>query len=171
MFMTTGHHGSAVPGDADDVAELEGVLSRLAYLFTRVHRNERIAAEAGVPLDRAAVVVLRQLQAAGPLRAGELADALGVEAPHVSRQVQKLQDAGYVVRVAVPGDQRARLVELTSAGSAASARIAEEARRGIQEALAGWPPGDLHQLAALLSRMLDDFVAHSGGPDAGEKRI
>src|ERR1017187_5925629 len=96
------------------------------------------------------------------MRAGELADALGVEAPHVSRQVHKLQMAGYVERVADPGDLRARFVELTSAGEAASARVAGEARRGIEEVLANWQPDDLRQLATLLRRMLDDFVAHSG---------
>lgn len=150
------------PSGGAAVADLEQALGQLAYLLTRVHRNDLITSAAGVPLDRAAVVVLRRLAAAGPMRAGELADALGVEAPHVSREVRKLQQAGYVKRVADPADQRARFVELTSAGEAASARLAAEARRGIGDALADWEPGDLHQLAALLRRMLDDFVAHSG---------
>ena len=154
---------AAVAEAADSaLAELEQALSQLSYLVTRVHRNDQIAAAAGVPLDRAAVVVLRQLAAAGPMRAGELADALGVEAPHISRQVHKLQQAGYVKRVADPGDLRARSVELTGTGEAAVARVASEARRGIEEALAGWPPEDLGQLATLLRRMLDDFVTHSG---------
>ncbi len=175
--MSTGWHddqgGDRAPGSAPAgpgtgagtgaaLAQLEQALSRLSYLVTRVHRNDLITAAAGVPLDRAAVVVLRHLALAGPLRAGELAEALGVEAPHVSRQVHKLQQAGYVKRVADPGDLRARLVELTPAGEAAAARVASEARRGIEEALAGWQPGDLGQLATLLGRMLDDFVHHSG---------
>lgn len=58
----------------------------------------------GVPLERAAVVVLRQLSTAGPMRPGELADALAVEAPHVTRQLQKLTDVGYVKRA--PGSRR-----------------------------------------------------------------
>jgi DNA-binding MarR family transcriptional regulator len=154
--------GPAGTGTGAAMAQLEQALSRLSYLVTRVHRNDLITAAAGVPLDRAAVVVMRHLALAGPLRAGELADALGVEAPHVSRQVHKLQQAGYVERVADPGDLRARLVELTPAGEAAALRVASEARRGIEEALAGWQPGDLGQLATLLRRMLDDFVNHSG---------
>ena len=145
-----------------DVAELEQALSRLAYLLTRARRNELITAAAGVPLDRAAVVVLRQLAAIGPMRPGELADALDVEAPHITRQVQKLERAGYVRRAADPDDHRAQLIELTSPGEAASSRVAEQARQGIGDALAHWPPDDLHRLAALLHRMLDDFVAHSG---------
>lgn len=147
-----------------DVAELEQALSRLAYLLTRARRNEMITAAAGVPLERAAVVVLRQLSAAGAMRPGELADALDVEAPHITRQLQKLTDAGYVKRTPDPGDNRAQLVDLTRSGEAACGRVAAQARRGIWDALAHWQPSDLHQLAALLHRMLDDFVAHSG-PD------
>jgi DNA-binding MarR family transcriptional regulator len=154
--------GPAAPAAGADVAHLEQALSRLAYLLTRARRNDEITAAAGVPLERAAVVVLRQLSAAGPSRPGELADALGVEAPHITRQLQKLTDAGYLEGVPDPADSRARLVELTSAGEAASGRVAAQARQGIADALAQWRPADLHQLAALLNRMLDDFMAHSG---------
>lgn len=166
--MTESEPGPAVPGAgpaagaAADVAHLEQALGRLAYLLTRTRRNDEITAAAGVPLERAAVVVLRQLSAAGPMRPGELADALGVEAPHITRQLQKLTEAGYLERVPDPADSRARLVELTSAGEAASGRVAAQARQGIGDALARWAPADLHQLAALLNRMLDDFITHSG---------
>jgi DNA-binding MarR family transcriptional regulator len=157
-----GHAAAAAAAAAADVAHLEQALGRLAYLLTRTRRNDEITAAAGVPLERAAVVVLRQLSAAGPSRPGELADALGVEAPHITRQLQKLTDTGYLERVPDPADSRARLVELTSAGEAASGRVAAQARQGIGDALARWAPADLHQLAALLNRMLDDFIAHSG---------
>jgi DNA-binding MarR family transcriptional regulator len=169
--MTASQQPPAAPGPGvtsggslagADVAQLEQALSRLAYLLTRARRNELITAASGVPLDRAAVVVLRQLAAAGPMRVGELADMLDVEAPHITRQVQKLQQFGYISRAPDPGDHRARLVELTSSGEAASGRLAGEARKGIGDALAHWRPADLHQLATLLYRMLDDFVAHSG---------
>jgi len=71
-----------------------------------------------------------------------------VEAPHVSRPVSKLEQAGYVKRVADPGDLRARFVELTSAGEAASARVAGEARRGVEEALATGRPAPAGDAAA-----------------------
>jgi DNA-binding MarR family transcriptional regulator len=154
--------GQAVPAAEADVAQLEQALSRLAYLLTRARRNDMITTAAGVPLERAAVVVLRQLSAAGPSRPGGLADALGVEAPHITRQLQKLTSTGYLKRVPDPADSRAQLVELTGSGEAAAAAVAAQARQGIGDALAQWPRSDLHQLATLLDRMLDDFVAHSG---------
>ncbi len=121
----------------------------------------------------AAVVILRQLAEAGPVRSGELAARLEVEAPHVTRQVQRLQQAGYVDRVPDPDDRRAQLIQLTPSGMAASDRIREAGTSGMQAALAHWPPQELHQLATLLHRMVDDFLAysaeeeHMGRPSSG----
>src|SRR5580704_14759669 len=84
----------AAPAAADAAHAAE-----ILRLITRARRHDRVRTVAAVPLDRAAVMVLRQLAEAGPARPGELADRLGVEAPHVTRQVQRLQQAGYADRV------------------------------------------------------------------------
>jgi DNA-binding MarR family transcriptional regulator len=144
-----------------DVIELERALTRIAYLITRTRRHDRIRMAAGVPLDRAAAVILRQLAESGPARPGELAARLEVEAPHVTRQVQRLRQAGYVDRVPDPNDRRAHLVRLTPAGTAAVDRIREVGRRAMQDALAIWTPQELHQLAMLFHRMVDDFLAYA----------
>ena len=143
-----------------DVAEIERALSRIAYLSGRARQHDRLMALAGVPLDRAAVALLRQIEDSEPLRLGELADRLGVEASHVTRQVQQLQKADYVSRVPDPDDRRAQRIQLTGAGREAIGRIREVACRGMQGALAGWSPEDLRLLAELFHRMVDDFVAH-----------
>lgn len=143
-----------------DVAEIERALSRIAYLSGRARQHDRLMALAGVPLDRAAVALLRQIEDSEPLRLGELADRLGVEASHVTRQVQQLQKADYVSRVPDPDDRRAQRIQLTDAGREAIGRIREVACRGMQGALAGWSPEDLRLLAELFHRMVDDFVAH-----------
>ena len=95
------------------------------------------------------------------MRPGELAARLGVEAPHVTRQVQRLQKAGYADREPDPDDRRAHLIQLTPAGKAASDRIRQAGKTGMQTALAHWPPQELHQLATLLHRMVDDFLAYA----------
>jgi hypothetical protein len=77
----------AVPVAAD-VVDLESALSRIAYLMARAKQHHRIAAEAHVPVDRAAVPILRLLSGTGPQRPGELAARLAVEAPHITRQIQ-----------------------------------------------------------------------------------
>ena len=116
---------------------------------------------AAVPLDRAAVMVLGQLAEAGPVRPGELADRLGVEAPHVTRQVQRLQQAGYADRVPDPDDRRAQLIQLTPAGRAASDRIREATSApACRPPWRTGPRRNRHQLATLLHRMVDDFLAY-----------
>ncbi|GHE23856.1 MarR family winged helix-turn-helix transcriptional regulator [Streptomyces capillispiralis] len=144
-----------------EVAEIERALSRITYLSTRARQHERLMALAGVPLDRAAVALLRQMADAEPMRPGELAARLGVEASHVTRTVQQLERSGHAVRVPDPDDRRAQRIELTDAGREAIARIRETGVRGMRVALAHWSPEDLRQLATLFHRMVDDFLAHA----------
>jgi hypothetical protein len=141
----------AAPASADtaeieaDAAEILRAITRIGYLITRARRHDLVRTAAAVPLDRAAV-----------------------EAPHVTRQVQRLQHAGYADRVPDPDDRRAQLIQLTPAGRAASDRIREAGTSGMQAALAHWPPHELHQLATLLHRMVDDFLAYSAAEEPGQ---
>ncbi|MBK3642943.1 MarR family winged helix-turn-helix transcriptional regulator [Streptomyces sp. MBT33] len=152
-----------VPGTpaSDEVIEIERALTRITYLSTRARRHERLMALAGVPLDRAAVALLRQVADSEPLRPGELAIRLGVEASHVTRTVQQLQKSGYVTRVPDPDDRRAQRIELTEAGREAIARVRDAGARGMQSALSEWTPEELRQLATLFHRMVDDFLAYA----------
>ncbi|MFH9469003.1 MarR family winged helix-turn-helix transcriptional regulator [Streptomyces clavifer] len=143
------------------VGEIAGALDRIAYLAGRARQHDRLMALAGVPLDRAAAALLRQLAEGEPLRPGELAARMSVEASHVTRQVQHLRKAGLVTRVPDPDDRRARLIELTAAGRKAVDRIREASRQGMNMALQDWAPEDLERLATLFHRMVDDFVAHA----------
>jgi DNA-binding MarR family transcriptional regulator len=149
-----------------EVAEIERTLNRITYLSTRARQHDRLMALAGVPLDRAAVALLRQIADSEPLRPGELAGRLGVEASHVTRQVQHLQKAGYVTRVPDPDDRRAQRVELTAQGQEAIDRIRAAGVRGMQMALSAWSSEDLRQLAALFHRMVDDFLASAADDES-----
>jgi DNA-binding MarR family transcriptional regulator len=152
-----------------DVVEIERALTRITYLTSRVKQHERLVAVAGVPLDRAAVALLRQIADSEPLRLGELAARLAVEASHVTRQVQQLQKAGYVTRVPDPDDRRAQRIQLTPFGKEAYDRIREASWRGMQMALAEWSPQDLRQLASLFHRMVDDFLGFATDDDGAEQ--
>ncbi|MFI1071656.1 MarR family winged helix-turn-helix transcriptional regulator [Streptomyces puniciscabiei] len=160
---------SDLPVASPEVIEIERALTRITYLGTRARQHERLMALAGVPLDRAAVALLRQVADCEPLRPGELAQRLGVEASHVTRTVQQLQKAGYVLRVPDPVDRRAQRIRLTDAGREAVGRVREAGARGVQLALAGWRPEDLRQMAALFHRMVDDFLAYTTDEDSGRE--
>ncbi|AZP15589.1 MarR family transcriptional regulator [Streptomyces aquilus] len=144
-----------------EVREIERALNRITYLSTRARQHERLMALAGVPLDRAAVALLRQVADSEPLRPGELANRLGVEASHVTRTVQQLQKSGHVTRLPDPDDRRAHRIELTDAGRQAVVRVREAGARGMMLALAEWSPQELGQLATLFHRMVDDFLAYA----------
>ncbi|MFF4733191.1 MarR family winged helix-turn-helix transcriptional regulator [Streptomyces mirabilis] len=144
-----------------DVAEIERALTRISYLTSRVRQHERLMALAGLPLDRAAVALLRQVADSGSLRPSELANLLSVEASHVTRQVQQLEKTGYLTRVPDPNDRRAQRIELTPAGRDAVDRVRQASCRGMSVALADWSPEDLEQLATLCHRLVDDFFEHA----------
>ncbi|WP_067812160.1 MarR family winged helix-turn-helix transcriptional regulator [Actinomadura kijaniata] len=156
-------HSSAVADTRPaGVVELERGLTRVAHLLTRARQHDRTVSAAGVPVDRAAVPLLRLLAETGePMRPGEIAQRLAVEAPHVTRQVQRLEKAGYLERVPDPHDRRAQRVRLLPAGHDAVEAIRGAALRWMSGALAHWPADDRERLAVLVNRMIDDFLAYS----------
>lgn len=153
---------------SDEIMEIERALTRVAHLLTRARQHDRLVAQSGVAVDRAAVPLLRLLaDNDGPMRPSEIAARLVVEAPHVTRQVQRLERAGYVERVPDPDDGRAQRVRLSDTGRDAVACIRAVGRTWMNDALTGWSPDELRQLALLVHRMVDDFVAHSDATGRG----
>ncbi|KPI05196.1 transcriptional regulator, MarR family [Actinobacteria bacterium OK074] len=144
-----------------EVKEIERALTRITYLVGRARQHDRLMAVAGLTMDRAAVSILRHISDSEPLRPGELANRMAVEASHITRQVQQLEKAGYVSRVSDPDDRRARLIELTPLGRQAVGRVREASVRGMQMALGEWSAEELGQLATLFHRMVDDFLTHA----------
>ncbi|MFD7246569.1 MarR family winged helix-turn-helix transcriptional regulator [Streptomyces massasporeus] len=157
--MSTPHHCEGAARSA--TVEIERALNRITHLTGRSRQHERLMAESGLSLDRAAVAILRHIAESEPLRPGVLAVRLSVEASHVTRQLQQLERAGHVVRVPDPDDRRAQRVQLTAAGLDAVERMREVRRRGMKATLAAWSHEDLGQLAGLFGRLVDDFVRHA----------
>ncbi len=62
----------SIPADpaSPEVTDIERALTRITYLSTRARQHDRLMALAGVPLDRAAVALLRQVADSDPLRPG-----------------------------------------------------------------------------------------------------
>ncbi|MFF4657866.1 MarR family winged helix-turn-helix transcriptional regulator [Streptomyces sp. NPDC001381] len=147
-----------------DVIAIERSLTRITYLAGRARRHGQLMSLAGLPLDRAAVAILRHLAEDELLRPGVLAVRLSVEASHVTRQLSQLEKSGHVTRVPDPDDRRARLIRLTARGRTAVHRIRDAGQLGMQAALADWRPAELHQLAQLFERLVADFVAHTETP-------
>jgi DNA-binding MarR family transcriptional regulator len=146
---------STVDGTVDEV---ENALIPLVRYLASPRAWRQIAGSADIPLDRARYVVLRAVAESEPVRTTALAEQVGVDPSTMSRHVTVLDQAGFVARAPDPDDGRAQAVSLTPAGRA----VMEQARAArhdlIADVLVGWDDGDRTRLAALLSRLADDFV-------------
>ena len=60
--------------------------------------------------------MLASIDRLGPLAVGDLAEALGVTQPAVTRSVSQLADLGYLVVKPAGDDHRRRIVDLTESG-------------------------------------------------------
>jgi DNA-binding MarR family transcriptional regulator len=114
---------------------VQDVVRSLGFLClgTRFKRlGERVQAEAQrtldalePPLQAGQHPVLAALDLLGPLTVGELAEAVGISQPGVTRSLAILADQGLVASTQDDADQRRRHVALTDAGR----RFVEGAKR------------------------------------------
>jgi DNA-binding MarR family transcriptional regulator len=146
---------------------MEDILKSLGYrcLGSRMKRiGERLQAEAQALLDGLPVSVqasqhpfLAALDRLGPLTVGELAAAIGITQPGVTRSVARLAGLGLVAARPAAGDQRQRIVSLTPAGR----RLVDTAKRdawlkverAVADLCAGLGGPLLDQLAAIEDRL------------------
>ena len=131
--------------------------SRLKRLAERLQAGTTSAiAEAGLPLQPGHMALLAALRS-GAMTVGQLAEAIGISQPAVTRSVGQLAALG-IVADAAAADHRTRLVELTAAGHAAAEQAAAQVwpRVGtaVEELIAGLPAPFLQQIAAI-ERALD----------------
>lgn len=105
------------------------------------------------PLDDvSAFLTLNQLVYRGATRPTDIADALGIGRPNVSRIAARLVAEDLIVRVADPQDERGILLALSDRGRVYGERIHAIAIGRIQWVLSTWAPADAGQLTALFAR-------------------
>ena len=90
--------------------------------------------------------------AGGARTMGELASALGTDAPYTSVLVQDLERRALVTRSTHAADRRVRLVELSASGRDAACRASAVLERP-PAALGELAPADLELLVGLLRRL------------------
>ncbi|MGY1644327.1 MarR family winged helix-turn-helix transcriptional regulator [Geodermatophilus sp. SYSU D00703] len=125
------------------------LLARVAREVSRAF-DARLAAAGG---SRTVWLVLLALRGGPVATQRELAEALGVRAATLTQQLDAMEAAGLVARVADPGNRRVRRVELTDAGLALFDRLRDAARAHDEQLRAGLAADDLARLAAVLDRM------------------
>jgi MarR family transcriptional regulator, organic hydroperoxide resistance regulator len=133
---------------SDDVTSL---LSRIA----RVQRTAIAAELAPLGLHPGQDALLRCLWDTDGQTQTQLVNALGVEAPTVTKMVHRLEAAGFVRRRPHARDRRATEVWLTSAGRTIRAEVNRVRTRVNRRALGDLSPRQADSLHSLLARMAD----------------
>jgi DNA-binding MarR family transcriptional regulator len=143
----------------EDVTLVSESMSQFVQAMSRPRFWERrVVVPAGVSIDRAGASLLHMLEqsSVSGYHLRDLAMALGIEAPSVTRKVQQLERAGLVERVADPNDGRAFVVKTTSAGRHVLTRLHKAKRELFAEALREWPAADRQSFAKLFHRLAVD---------------
>jgi MarR family transcriptional regulator, transcriptional regulator for hemolysin len=94
----------------------------------------------------------------------QLARAMHIEGPTLTRHLDGLEEAGLVVRKREPDDRRAVRVELTDAGRAKHAELLQAVIAFNRRLTAGLSEAELGELRGLLERV-ERNVRRDGGPD------
>ena len=106
----------------EDIVRALGYLclgSRLKRIGEQVQSDtQRIMERLDVPLQAGQYPLLAAIDRLGPLSIGELAEALGVTQPGVTRAAGLLAEAGYLTARKEKDDQRIRRLSLTQEGQA-----------------------------------------------------
>ena len=101
--------------------------------------------------------MLRNLRA-GPRRITELAAEERVTQPAITLLVNRLEERGWVKRIADPSDGRAVLVSLTPVGEEVFEQLRAEYRALLHEEMAMLDDGEVETLAAAVE-ILDKLIA------------
>jgi len=147
----------------------EDIVKELGHLAlgTRLKRlGERLQAqtqvlleETGIGLPASHFPILAGLDRLGQLSVGEIAEAVGMSQPGVTRMLDKLQSDGLVKSTTASGDRRVRTIVLTAAGEklvASSKRtVWPRIEAAVADACKGRGESLLPALAALEDSLLD----------------
>lgn len=162
---------------ARDIITERGALflgSRLKRLAERLQGDvAHVAERAEVPVQPGHYALLGTLDEDGPLTVGELAEAMQISQPAVTRTVSRLLDMGLIESSRVHRDQRHKTISLTAAGRAVLLRskllVWPQVEQAVAQVLEGLSGSFLEQIAAieasLAERTLNERALSVPSPD------
>lgn len=142
---------------------VEDIVKSLGFLAmgTRMKRiGERLQADTQVlmetmelPVGPGQCPMLAAIDMLGPLTIGEIAEALGITQPAITRSVNQLAELDYLTVRSAEDDQRRRIVDLTEEGrqlvKRAKAEIWPRIEAAVRDLCGGLSGPLLEQLAAV----------------------
>jgi DNA-binding MarR family transcriptional regulator len=141
----------------EDVVRAFGFLclgSRLKRIGERLQADtQRIMDEMDVPLQASQYPFLAAVDRHGTLTLGELAEAVGISQPGATRTLAQLVELGLLNARPQPGDQRRRVISLSTRGQllidAAKRDVWPRIENAVTELCAGLSGPLLEQLASI----------------------
>jgi DNA-binding MarR family transcriptional regulator len=96
----------------------------------------------------------------------QLADLATIDRTTLTRTVDRMQEAGWIERLADDADLRVTRLALTASGKKMFERIWPEVQRLNELALEGLPKSDIQSLQRILEHMRSNLEAYVGETDA-----
>ena len=163
---------AAVASDArrrEDLRRIEQTITRIGQIGGGKDAAKVREKRSGVTVSRPGIAIMAVLARNGELRVGEIARYSHLETPLVSRELNRLVDAGYAKRQPDADDGRVARVSLSEQGLSAYQRYRSATDDIIAETFSTWQSDELRDLAGALERVLADFARpRLRGDDAGE---
>jgi DNA-binding MarR family transcriptional regulator len=134
--------------------------TQVAWLMRLGEATRRATGVTHRALDRAAYVILRQLQHNGPMNVSALADALNLDGSTVTRQLTALQQDGLIERRRDPEDGRGTVISATERGLRQVETVRSARRTLYGSVLRDYRPEERQELAEALARFTAALDAH-----------
>jgi DNA-binding MarR family transcriptional regulator len=150
--------------------ELLTALTRLTTHWSSAGTQYAVAAAAGVDVDPIDIPPLYVLGLEGPARAGDLAIALRLTRPTMSKQLSRLERAGLIVRAPDPTDARASIIRLSATGHDVHERLVAQGLSMVTDALSGWERAEAALFVPQLTRFVEALTDIPTATAIGEGR-
>jgi DNA-binding MarR family transcriptional regulator len=138
---------------ADDLSRVDAALTRVGRVANSRRAARYRSQLSGVDLLPTAVATLACIFRIGPARLTDVSAQLELEPSRVSKEVNRLVEAGLVTQEPDARDRRAVLLTVTEEGADAWRRYRKATDKQLARTLEEWTDDDLHQLATLLARL------------------
>lgn len=139
-------------GDGTDLFRLLRYSHIFAAAVREVLESKLIKEASPFPLTLSQFHILKVMALNGRHQVGELAGFLGVSPPAATRNIDKLERLGLVVRSPSAGDRRVTLLSVSPQGREVVDRYEEIKAERVSPVLEGFRPEEIEQFSGLLQR-------------------